>query len=408
MPTHGLDRVLAARLDELTQSGRLKGPESVICGVVRARNGHGPRYLIEGAGDTPYLRMNSNSYLGMALRSEVIEAEEATAAACGTGPGAVRFISGTWSTHLALERRLAGFHHREAAILFSSAYATVMGLLPPLVTDKTAVISDELNHNCIINAIALARPAEKHIYKHLDMGELERALAAAAKSCARAIVVTDGIFSMRGDHVPLDQIMKLARAYDAGFAENVVVVVDDSHGVGAFGATGRGTEEYTGATPADFLVATLGKAFGVNGGYVVGNATVIRYLRETSPFYIYSNPITPSEAAAAHKAIDILDSPVGAAMLTHLRTMTARFKAGLVKLGFETLPGEHPIVPLMLRDTARTTALVAHLRRERILATGLNYPVVPKGDEEIRFQISADHMPADIDAALKALASFIA
>lgn len=408
MPTHGLDRMLAARLDELTQSGRLKGPESVICGVVRAGNGHGPRYLIECAGDTPYLRMNSNSYLGMALRSEVIKAEEAVAAACGTGPGAVRFISGTWSAHLALERRLADFHDREAAMLFSSAYATVMGLLPPLVTDKTAVISDELNHNCIINAIALARPAEKHIYKHLDMGELERALAAAARSCARAIVVTDGIFSMRGDHAPLDQIMKLVRAYDAEFAENAVVVVDDSHGVGAFGATGRGTEEYTGAAPADLLVATLGKAFGVNGGYVVGNGTVIRYLRETSPFYIYSNPITPSEAAAAHKAIDILDSPVGAAMLTHLRAMTARFKAGLVKLGFETLPGEHPIVPLMLRDTARTTALVAHLRRERILATGLNYPVVPKGDEEIRFQISADHMPADIDAALKALARFVA
>jgi glycine C-acetyltransferase len=202
--------------------------------------------------------------------------------------------------------------------------------------------------------------------------------------------------------------MKLVRTYDAEFAENAVVVVDDSHGVGAFGATGRGTEEYTGATPADLLVATLGKAFGVNGGYVVGNGTVIRYLRETSPFYIYSNPITPSEAAAAHKAIDILDSPAGAAMLTHLRAMTARFKAGLVKLGFETLPGEHPIVPLMLRDTARTTALVAHLRRERILATGLNYPVVPKGDEEIRFQISADHMPADIDAGLNALARFIA
>ncbi|HEY7611300.1 MAG TPA: aminotransferase class I/II-fold pyridoxal phosphate-dependent enzyme [Alphaproteobacteria bacterium] len=408
MPTLGLGRVLAARLDEMAQSGRLKGRESVICGVVPARDGHGPRYLIEGEAGTPYLRMNSNSYLGMALRSEIIEAEENSAVAYGTGPGAVRFISGTWSPHIALERRLAAFHGRPAAMLFSSAYATVMGLIPPLVTDRTAVISDELNHNCIINAIALARPAAKHIYKHLDMEGLKRALEAAAKSCARAIVVTDGIFSMRGDHAPLDRIMTLARVYDARFSENAIVVVDDSHGVGAFGATGRGTEEFTNAPPADLLVATLGKAFGVNGGYVVADETIIRYLRETSPFYVYSNPITPAEAAAAHRAIELVDSAAGAALLVHLRAMTARFKAGLVGLGFETLPGEHPVVPLIVRDTARTAALVAHLRQNGILATGLNFPVVPKGDEEIRFQISAEHTPADIDAALDALARFAA
>jgi len=406
MPTHGLKKVLDARLAAMAESGRLKGKESVIRGIVPGAEGRGPRYLIEGEGDTPFLRMNSNSYLGMALRSEVVAAEEAAAASYGTGPGAVRFISGTWSPHVALERRLAAFHGRTAAVVFSSAYAAVMGLLPPLITDKTAVISDELNHNCIINAIALARPAEKHIYKHLDMGELERRLDAASKSCARAIVVTDGIFSMRGDHAPLDRIMALARAHDGAFAENAIVVVDDSHGVGAFGRTGRGTEEYTASGPADLLVGTLGKAFGVNGGYAVAEETVIRYLRETSPFYIYSNPITPAEAAAAHAAIDILDSPAGILLLEHLRAMTARFKAGLVKLGLETLPGEHPVVPLMLRDTARTSALVAHLRREGVLATGLNYPVVPRGDEEIRFQISADHTVADIDAALQALARF--
>jgi glycine C-acetyltransferase len=406
MPIHALTDILSARLDEMARSGRLKGKESVICGVVPPRDGFGPRYLIEGEGEKPFLRMNSNSYLGMALRNEVIAAEEEAAQGYGTGPGAVRFISGTWSPHPALERRLASFHSRPAAMLFSSAYATVMGLIPPLVTDKTAVISDELNHNCIITAIALARPAAKHIYRHLDMGELERCLAAAAKTCSRAIIVTDGIFSMRGDHAPLDQIMTLARNYDGSFAENAIVVVDDSHGVGAFGATGRGTEEYTASAPVDLLVATLGKAFGVNGGYVVAEDTIIRYLRETSPFYIYSNPITPAEATAAHRSIDLVDSEAGAALLAHLRAMTARFKAGLIKLGLETLPGEHPVVPLMLRDTARTSALVAHLRREGILATGLNYPVVPKGDEEIRFQITADHTEADVDAALTALARF--
>lgn len=405
MTTRGLIRALDARLDEMTRSGRLKGAESAIRGVVPARDGFGPRYLLESESE-PFLRMNSNSYLGMALRAEVIEAEERAAAACGTGPGAVRFISGTWSTHQALERRLAAFHGRGAAMLFSSAYATVMGSLPPLVGEKTAVISDELNHSCIINAIALARPAEKHIYKHLDMGELERVLVAAAKTCTRAIIVTDGIFSMRGDHAPLDKIVTLARAHDGAFTENAIVMVDDSHGVGAFGATGRGTEEYTKAPAADLLVATLGKAFGVNGGYVVADPTIIRYLREVSPFYVYSNPITPAEAAAAHRAVDLLDSTAGAAMLAHLRAMTARFKEGLIRLGFETLPGEHPVVPLMLRDTARTAAAVAHLRRNHVLATGLNYPVVPRGDEEIRFQISADHTQADIDAALTALGAF--
>ncbi len=404
MPIHGLAETLAARLDDLAQSGRLKGAETIIRGIIPARDGSGPRYLIAGE-DTPFLRMNANNYLGMALRSEVVAAEEATAGSFGCGPGAVRFISGTFAAHKSLEERLAAFHARSDAMLFSSAYATMVGILPPLVTSETAIVSDALNHNCIITAIALSRPAQKDIYAHLDIGELERCLAdAAAAGRRRVLVVTDGIFSMRGDHAPLDRIMALARRYDSHFPENVVVIVDDSHGVGAFGGRGRGVEEYTQSPPADLLVATLGKAFGVNGGYVVGDATILRYLRETATTYIYSNPITPAEAAAALRAVDLLDSPQGAALLAHLRTMTARFKAGLLALGLETLPGEHPVVPLLLRDTARTMAVVAHLRRRGVLATGLAYPVVPKGDEEIRFQISADHTPADIDAALRALA----
>ena len=406
MPIQGLSQALATKLDEMMQAGRLKGEEAVIRGLVAPVPGKGRRYLLEGEGEKPFLRMNSNNYLGMSFRAEVVAAEEEAVRRFGTGPGAVRFISGTWSPHAALERRLAQFHGREAAMLFGSAYATVLGILPALITDKTAVISDALNHNCIINGIALARPAQKHIYRHLDMAELEGSLAAAAETCTRAIIVTDGIFSMRGDHAPLDRIMALAGKYDAAFPENAVVVVDDSHGVGAFGQTGRGTEEYTKSGAVDILVATLGKAFGVNGGYVTGAETLIRYLRETSACYVYSNPITPAEAAAAHEAVALVDGPVGLGLLTHLRAMTARFKAGLVTLGFETLPGEHPVVPLMLRDSARTAALVAHLRRHGILATGLNYPVVPKGEEEIRFQISADQVPADIAEALDALRSF--
>jgi glycine C-acetyltransferase len=222
----------------------------------------------------------------------------------------------------------------------------------------------------------------------------------------RAIVVTDGVFSMRGDHAPIGQIMDIARRHDAKFAENVVVMVDDSHGVGAFGKAGRGSEEVCQSAKADILVGTLGKAFGVNGGYLVASKTIVGYLRETSPFYIYSNPITPSEAAAADAALAIVDSAEGVRLLAHLRVMTLRFRAGLERLGLESLPGAHPVVPLMVRDTERTSALVTHLRKAGILATGLNYPVVPQGDQEIRFQISADHTPDDIDEALAALASY--
>jgi glycine C-acetyltransferase len=287
-----------------------------------------------------------------------------------------------------------------------SAYTAVAGVLFTLGSPETVLISDELNHNCIVNGMKLAPHKARKVYGHLDLRALEQRLEESVGQAEGALVITDGVFSMRGDHAPLDRIMALARRHDARFAENVVVVVDDSHGVGAFGPSGRGSEDVTHSGPVDLLVATLGKAFGVNGGYVVASDIIIRYLRETSPFYIYSNPITPAEACAALKAVDILDSPVGLALLAHLRAMRARFKDGLVKLGFETLAGEHPVVPLMLRDTTRTNAMVAHLRRSGILATGLSYPVVPKGDEEIRFQISADHTAADIDEALAVLGRF--
>jgi glycine C-acetyltransferase len=317
----------------------------------------------------------------------------------------VRFISGTFAPHVELERRLAAFHGREAAMLFSSAYAAVMGTLVPLLAAGSAVVSDALNHNCIINAIRLAGPAEKHVYPHLDVPALAAALDRAAGRARRAVVVTDGVFSMRGDFAPLDRIAAEIRARDGAFPENAVLVVDDSHGVGALGATGRGTEEQTGAR-ADVLIATLGKALGVNGGYAVGSRTLVDFLRERSPFYVYSNPITPAEAAAAARALEILDGPEGRALLARLRARTRQLEEGLARLGLETLPGPHPVVPLLVRDTARTRALVRHLRGEGILATGLAYPVVPRGDEEIRFQLSAEHTEADVEQLLEALSRF--
>jgi glycine C-acetyltransferase len=218
----------------------------------------------------------------------------------------------------------------------------------------------------------------------------------------RVIVVTDGVFSMRGDHAYLDKISAVCEHYQEHYDEGVTTVVDDSHGVGAFGATGRGTEEMTGAR-ADILIATLGKALGVNGGYVVAGKTVIDYLRETSPFYIYSNPITPSEAAAALEALNILDSTEGATLLSKIRDLAARLRAGFQKRGYETIEGEHPIVPLLIHDTARTRELVQHLFDRNILATGLSYPVVPRGSEEIRFQVSGEHTEKDMDYLIESL-----
>ena len=405
MPHERIESVLLGELKRLEAEGRRKGKETVITRVLPPSGGRGPRVLIEGEGDKPFLRMNSNGYLGLSLRDEMIAAEHAAVRDYGTGPGAVRFISGTWGPHLALERALASFHGRAAAMLFSSAYATVMGVLTPLITPETAVISDELNHNSIINAIRLSRPRERYVYRHLDLAELETRLREAAASCKRAIIVTDGIFSMRGDHGPLAEIDAIARKQDPAFSENVLVVVDDSHGVGAFGATGRGTEEYAGAA-ADILIGTLGKAFGVNGGYVVASTAVIEYLRETSPLYVYSNPIAPGEAAAAAKAVMLVDSRVGRELLRHLSEMAGRLRDGLTRLRFETIAGDHPIVPLLVRDSPRTGELVRHLRQHGVLATGLAFPVVPRGSEEIRFQICADHTAADIDEVLGILGKF--
>ncbi len=403
MSLQKIEKVLSGELGKLKERGSLKGAETVITGVKGSEGERGPRYFIQGYGDKEFLRMNSNSYLGMPLRQELIEAEEKGVREFGVGPGAVRFISGTYKPHVELEERLAKFHGREAAMIFSSAYATVVGILAPLISQDTTVVSDALNHNCIINAIRLSRPKDKKVYRHNNMTELESAIRESVGSCMRLIVVTDGIFSMRGDYAPLREIADLAAKYDPEFQEGILTIVDDSHGVGAIGETGRGTVEHTHEDRIDILVATLGKALGTNGGYLVSDATVVEYLRETAPFYIYSNPITAQEAAAALKALDILDSDAGKKMMKYLREMVSYFRKGLIDLGYEVIAGEHPVVPLMVRDTGKTIELVKYLKDNGILATGLSYPVVPRGDEEIRFQVSASHTKYDMDYVLKVL-----
>ena len=401
-----LDAILSDEIHSLRESGTDKGAEVVITDVLPPRAGMGRRYRLAGI-DRDFLRMNSNSYLGLSHHPAVIDAEERATRQFGAGPGAVRFISGTYQAHVDLENRLAGFHGREGAIIYSSAYAAVLSTLMSLTTPETLVLSDELNHNCIINGVRLSKPGFRAVYPHLDMEALDRALSDGAEEAARAIVVTDGVFSMRGDFADMSAIGEIAARHDASYPEDVVVVVDDSHGIGAYGATGRGTEEVTGANP-DIVIGTLGKAFGVNGGYVTGTETLTNYLREKGPMYIYSNPITVGEAAAAEMSVSILDSPEGSELLAHLGLMTEKFESGLIDAGFETIPGPHPVVPLMVRDTAKTAALVEHLFENGVLATGLNYPVVPKGDEEIRFQVNADHTVADIDYVLGVLGDFTA
>jgi glycine C-acetyltransferase len=400
-----IETLLNDKVHQLQTKGTSKGREKLIAGIRPAADGFGPRYLLEGSGDSPYLRMNSNAYLGLGLDPRVIRSEAETADRFGTGPGAVRFISGTYRPHVELEKKLAEFHGREAAMLFSAAYATMLGVLPQLIAEETLVVSDALNHNCIINAIRLAQPARKEVFAHGDLAALNRILASYRGQFKRVCVVTDGVFSMRGDHAELDRIDALCKQHEDGYEQGIITLVDDSHGVGAFGRTGRGTEEVTGGK-ADVLVGTLGKAFGVNGGYVASSVAVINYLRESAPLYIYSNPITPGEAAAALTALEIVDSAEGVELLKKLRRLSLALRAGLERLGFETLPGEHPIVPILVRDTAATGALIEHLFAHGILATGLNYPVVPKGEEEIRLQVSANHTDKDLDYLLEILDAF--
>lgn len=403
-----LDKFTVALKDEvraLEAQGLSKAHEHVIVGVRRPHGTTGSRVFLEGHGNHEFLRMNSNSYLGLSTHPRLVQSEEETARSMGVGPGAVRFIAGTFQPHVELEQELARFHGRDACMITSAAYTAILGVLTSLTTPETIIISDELNHNSIINAMKLSRPKGKKIYRHLDLVELDRLIGESVGEGECVMVITDGVFSMRGDYAPLDELEEIVRRYDREFRRGVVLIVDDSHGVGALGESGRGTEEQTGGR-ADILVATLGKAFGVNGGYIVADSAVTTYLREKNPLYIYTNPITPPEAAASLQSVEIVESAEGRQLIAHLHAMTRRFEEGLVAAGFETISSPHPVVPLIVRDTERMRAMVRFLYDHGILATGLGYPIVPRGEELIRFQVAADMTPEDIDMVLQVLRAF--
>jgi glycine C-acetyltransferase len=405
MPLDKLNPSLVADVARLEQEGRAKAPERVIVGYVPPAGDRGPRYRLRGS-DRTFIRMNSNSYLSLSHHPSLLRAADEAAHEFGAGPGAVRFIDGTAQPHVDLEARIAAFAGRPSARIFNSAYTTTLGLAITLAGPDTYWIGDALNHNCIIRAMRIANvpSAQRAIFAHNDVADLERHLAAVPSGMQRVVVIFDGIFSMRGDHAPLDRIERLVAAHQGRFRDGVVTVMDDSHGIAAYGATGRGTEEHCGAR-ADVFIGTLGKAFGVNGGFVAGSPELIEAVRQKADTYIYTNPLGAADCAAAIAAVGIADGDEGRRRLSDLAARTRQFRTGLERLGFESIPGPHPVVPLVVRDTDRVRTMVRGLFDRGILAVGLTFPVVPKGDETIRFQINAAHTEADIDEVLGALAA---
>jgi glycine C-acetyltransferase len=404
MSLEKLNASLVQDVAALQREGRAKAPERIISGYVPASGTRGPRYTLQGR-DGEFLRMNSNSYLSLSHHPRLLHAADEAAKVFGAGPGAVRFIDGTSVLHVELERRIAAFVGRPAAKAFNSAYTTVLGTAIALSGPDTYWIGDDLNHNCIIRAMRIANiPSDRRaIFAHNRSDDLARKLEAVPAGIGRVIVIFDGIFSMRGDAAPVGDLIAATAAHEGRFRDGVITMMDDSHGIGAYGATGRGTEEHAGAR-VDVFVGTFGKAFGVNGGFVASSPELIEAVRQKADTYIYTNPLGAADAAAAIEAIEIADGDEGRDRLANLGARTKQFRDGLTAQGFESIPGPHPVVPLLVRDTDKVRAMVQGLFDRGILVVGLTFPVVPKGDETLRFQINAAHTEADIDEVLGALA----
>ncbi len=407
MSTERLDKSLRQELDAMYENGRAKAPERVISGYIAPSGHRGPRYTIEGE-TLEFLRMNSNSYLSLSHHPTMIHAADEATRSCGVGPGAVRFIDGTFTYHRKLEERIAQFTGKPAARIFNSAYTANCGLAFAIGSKTTYWIGDQLNHNSIIRAMRIAgvEGSNKAIYAHNSMEDLQRCIEEVRDDIDRVVVIFDGIFSMRGDYAPIDRIKEIADRYRDRFRDGIITVVDDSHGIGAFGENGRGTPEFTSATP-DIIVGTFGKAFGVNGGFIAASETVVEAVRQKADTYIYTNPLSVADCAAAEKALDICDSDEGRKLLAGLHRQTKQFRDGLRELQLESIDGPHPVVPLMVRDTRKTVQLVKDLFARGVLVVGITFPVVPRGDESIRFQINAAHTESDIGEVLDILAQLL-
>jgi glycine C-acetyltransferase len=356
----------------------------------------GARVRIEGRGEV--VNLSSNNYLGLCNLPEVVAAGRHALDQFGAGTASVRFICGSFTIHRELEQALASLVGCESALTYVSCWNANEGLCPTLLSEQDIVISDQLNHASIIDSVRLAKGITKcqtAVYRHSDMSDLEEKLKAAQQARLR-LVFTDGVFSMEGDIAKLPDLMTLARRYDA------IVAVDDSHGTGALGKTGRGTAEHYGMLgELDIITSTLGKALGgAAGGFTAGPAPLADYLTQRSRPQLFSNALPPTVAGSALAAVRYL---VGhPELVTRLHENARYFRDRLNALGFKPLPGETAIVPVILGETAKAIQMSELLLGEGVFVTGFGYPVVAQGHARIRCQLSGAHTKDDLDFALAA------
>ncbi len=376
-------RHVSEQLDEIRESGRYKDERSIT-------TPQNVRVSVEGG--KPVLNLCANNYLGLAQHPMVIAAAHQGLDDWGYGLASVRFICGTQSIHQQLEQRLSDFLGTDDTILYTSCFDANGGLFETLLGKQDAVISDELNHASIIDGIRLCK-AQRYRYRNNDMSDLEAKLR-EAKSARYRLIATDGVFSMDGFIANLPGICDLADKYDA------LVMVDDSHSVGFMGKRGRGTHEFHDVIDRiDVLTGTLGKALGgASGGYTSGRREVIDLLRNRSRPYLFSNSVAPPIVAASIQAIDLLSDS------TQLRDTLLEnakfFRDGLMRIGLDVLPGEHPIIPIMLGDAKVASQMASRMLAKGVYVIGFSYPVVPKGKARIRTQVSAAHSQSDLAFAM--------
>ncbi|MEU5208482.1 glycine C-acetyltransferase [Streptomyces sp. NPDC020742] len=381
---------LRTTLDEIRAAG-LHKPERVI-GTPQSAT------VAVTAGGNPgeVLNFCANNYLGLADHPEVVAAAHEALDRWGYGLASVRFICGTQEVHKELEQRISGFLGQEDTILYSSCFDANGGVFETLLGPEDAVISDALNHASIIDGIRLCK-ARRYRYANRDLADLERQLKeATAGGTGRTLIVTDGVFSMDGYVAPLREICDLADRYGA------MVMVDDSHAVGFVGAGGRGTPELHGVMDrVDIITGTLGKALGgASGGYVAARAEIVALLRQRSRPYLFSNSLAPVIAAASLKVLDLLES--AGDLREQLNANTALFRTRMTEEGFDVLPGDHAIAPVMIGDAAEAARMAELLLERGVYVIGFSYPVVPQGQARIRVQLSAAHSTADVHRAVDA------
>jgi len=344
----------------------------------------------------PVLNFCANNYLGLANHPAIVQAAVDGVKTHGYGMASVRFICGTQDLHKQLERAVSGFLGTEDTILYSSCFDANGGLFEALLDERDAVISDALNHASLIDGIRLCK-AVRLRYAHADMGDLEARLQEAQDRRIR-LIVTDGVFSMDGDLAKLDRIVELAERYDAA------AVVDDSHATGVLGPKGRGTPAYCGvADRIEIVTSTLGKTLGgATGGFTSGKAEIIELLRQRSRPYLFSNSLPPVITAGALRALELVSG--GDGLRERLHANAKFFRAQLTSLGFRLVPGEHPIIPVMLGESTLAAKMAEALLKEGVYVVGFSYPVVPEGQARIRVQMSAAHTRTQLEQAVEAFA----